>query len=284
MNNNDYRITCITWSKSEICPIECFYSDEDHSFERGYKDWLISNITTGDKIWIPDLVPFQVGMFGFFQGLESKYRVDPEKYMNVMGLNNIGTDVVSEETTSDSAPVYQLLANNPYYTNYVDDCSRAVKPIMYLRHYYWSMRDQETTDLVNKGLINISDNNAGDNNAGDNSNITYEIVDKCRILNNEATMLDGLRVLCKDYSIPNNPNECTYLAAKFNQEYLKNVNYKTIRIFDKELSINGLMIESYNKYIHNNPDNYAIFKLIGTNDIKLDDSNKVKKDSSCVVM
>lgn len=42
---------------------------------------------------VPDLVPSQVGMFGFFQS--GDYRVDPEQYIKVMGLDNMPVEKIN---------------------------------------------------------------------------------------------------------------------------------------------------------------------------------------------
>ena len=47
----------------------------------------MTNLDTNENLWIPDLLPAQVSMFGFFQNLE--YRLDPEKYIRVTNASNI---------------------------------------------------------------------------------------------------------------------------------------------------------------------------------------------------
>lgn len=45
----------------------------------------MTNLNNNKKIWIPDLVPVQIGMFGFSQ--TSEYKVCIKDYVEVMGLS-----------------------------------------------------------------------------------------------------------------------------------------------------------------------------------------------------
>jgi len=88
LNGQKLRITLHIWGGAEQCAIENYFSTEYHGHDRGDRDWFVSNLDTNEKIWIPDLLPAQVGMFGFFQSSSSAYRLDPEQYIKVMGLKN----------------------------------------------------------------------------------------------------------------------------------------------------------------------------------------------------
>ena len=95
LNDKKLRITLYIWNGAEQCEIEKHFSTQYNSheikygcYERGDRDWFVTNLRTNDKIWIPDLLPSQVGMFGFFQSHSSAYRLDPEQYIKVFGLKN----------------------------------------------------------------------------------------------------------------------------------------------------------------------------------------------------
>lgn len=87
LNDQKLRITYVSWGGAEECPIEKTFSDKYHGYQRGDRDWFISNLDNGLNIWVPDLIPSQVGMFGFFQSPSSPYRLDPEMYIKVMGIS-----------------------------------------------------------------------------------------------------------------------------------------------------------------------------------------------------
>mgnify|MGYP006916426501 CR=1 FL=1 len=87
LNGQKLRITRCVWGGAEECSIEKHFSKKYNGYDRGDRDWFVTNLTTNEQIWIPDLLPAQVGMFGFFQSPCSPYRIDPIKYINVMGIN-----------------------------------------------------------------------------------------------------------------------------------------------------------------------------------------------------
>lgn len=87
INDQTLIIYCFVWTKSETCPIETFFNKRATFDNVGNKDYFIVNVKNKKSIWVPDLVMRQVGLFGFFQGEKSKYRVDPLKYIEVMGIN-----------------------------------------------------------------------------------------------------------------------------------------------------------------------------------------------------
>ena len=86
LNHQHLRITCMKWGGAEECPIKKSFTDKYNGYSRGDRDWFVTNLDNSTNIWIPDLLPAQIGMFGFFQSPSSQYRLDPELYIKVMGL------------------------------------------------------------------------------------------------------------------------------------------------------------------------------------------------------
>lgn len=117
LNGQHLLILSMHWSEKEYCPIDRYfhkldryapkyhdklesldtvYSDSPEEMDLpnttnsdqlyGNKDYFILNLNNDMSIWVPELVPKQVGKYGFFQGLKSKYRVDPLKYIKVFGI------------------------------------------------------------------------------------------------------------------------------------------------------------------------------------------------------
>lgn len=87
LNDQHLRITCLEWNGAEQCPIETYFSDKYHGYERGCSDWFIKNLDKNISIWVPDLLPAQMSMFGFCQSPMSVYRLDLVKYIQVMNIN-----------------------------------------------------------------------------------------------------------------------------------------------------------------------------------------------------
>ena len=94
LNNQQLRITCLVWGGAEECPIEKHFSDKYHGHSRayysGYRDWFVTNLTSRMQMWIPDLLPAQITMFGFSQSANLPYHLDLEKYITIMGLSRKG--------------------------------------------------------------------------------------------------------------------------------------------------------------------------------------------------
>ncbi len=89
LNKQQLRITCFVWGGAEQCPIEKSFSKQYHGYQRGDRDWFVTNLNLNLNIWIPDLLPAQISMFGFFQSQSSHYRLDLEKYVKIMGFNQL---------------------------------------------------------------------------------------------------------------------------------------------------------------------------------------------------
>lgn len=70
----------IEWGGSEQCPIYSAFETNYIGYRRGNCDWFIRNVFTGAQVWIPDLVVYQVGLFGFLQDETSPYRFDIANY------------------------------------------------------------------------------------------------------------------------------------------------------------------------------------------------------------
>jgi hypothetical protein len=87
LNGQHLRVTSIVWGGAETCPIEKSFTDKYHGYSRGDRDWLVTNLDRMCSIWIPDLLPSQIGLFGFCQSPSSAYRVEPETYVKVFGLD-----------------------------------------------------------------------------------------------------------------------------------------------------------------------------------------------------
>ena len=87
INGQHLRVLCFRWGGAEECSIEKHFDKKYHGYKRGDRDWFITNLDNNKSIWIPDLLPAQASMFGFFQSPTSYYRLDPKKYLIVMGIN-----------------------------------------------------------------------------------------------------------------------------------------------------------------------------------------------------
>jgi len=88
IDNIDYMIRQKTWLGSVSCPISNVVDkDMKHQFRSGGCDWFVTK--NNEMIWIPDLLPKQIGMWGFFQSQSSEYRLDPEKYIKFFNLNGL---------------------------------------------------------------------------------------------------------------------------------------------------------------------------------------------------
>jgi hypothetical protein len=92
LNGEELEVGCFVWGGAEECPIEKHFSEEYHGYQRGDRDWFIQNKEI--FLWVPDLIPSQVGFFGFFQGHKSEYRLDPVKYIKIMGLDKTPMEIV----------------------------------------------------------------------------------------------------------------------------------------------------------------------------------------------
>jgi hypothetical protein len=88
LNGQRLQVLCLIWQGAEECPIEkSFVKNKYFGYRRGDRDYYVKNLDRNIDMFVPDLLPHQVGMFGFFQGLESSYRMDPETYIKVFGLD-----------------------------------------------------------------------------------------------------------------------------------------------------------------------------------------------------
>lgn len=168
-NNQNLLIILLTWMGAEICPIEQEFLKEYYAFGKGYCDWLIINLDNMESLWVPDLVPYQIGMFGFFQDEYSEYRLDPQKYINFM---NIKPNVKPIKTNKKYIWVhYRLespmelthLYNYVNFQNITNDC-KTDKYDAYIRNLYDKrielcliIKDEEWFKNVNKlNVFNIN--------------------------------------------------------------------------------------------------------------------------------
>jgi hypothetical protein len=74
----------IEWGGAEKCPIYSHFEKKYIGYRRGNVDWFICNVVNGSQVWVPDLVVYQIGLFGFLQGLESPYRLDLKAYVDTV--------------------------------------------------------------------------------------------------------------------------------------------------------------------------------------------------------
>jgi len=88
VNGRNIYSICFIWNGAERCPIESFYTQKNFSYERGDRDYLFIDKDTEDVLFVPDLVPCQGAMFGFYQGKKSPYRLDPIRYINFFRIQN----------------------------------------------------------------------------------------------------------------------------------------------------------------------------------------------------
>lgn len=66
----------VEWQGAEKCPIYSYFEKTYIGALRGNVDWFICNVANGSMVWVPDLVAYQAGLFGFLQGPNSPYRLD----------------------------------------------------------------------------------------------------------------------------------------------------------------------------------------------------------------
>jgi hypothetical protein len=104
LNAQHLRVTCYVWGGAEQCPIEQSFTKEYFGYERGDRDWFVTNLDLKLQIWIPDLLPAQVAMFGFAQSLSSPYRLDLELYAKLMGLTGLVEPIKSHKVACWSRP------------------------------------------------------------------------------------------------------------------------------------------------------------------------------------
>jgi hypothetical protein len=50
----------------------------------GDKDWVIENLKSGERVFLPSQTLHMLVEHGFGQGLSSKFRVDPEQWVRVL--------------------------------------------------------------------------------------------------------------------------------------------------------------------------------------------------------
>ena len=86
INNQQIMAWRIIWGGAEECPIEKHFNSNYHGYSRGDRDWFVYNIDKHEGLWIPDLLPAQVGMWGFCQSPSSVYRLDLEKYLKIFNI------------------------------------------------------------------------------------------------------------------------------------------------------------------------------------------------------
>ena len=108
--NGKRLIVCqVKWNGAKECPIEKHFDETkyhgssskganplsggcDHGRapneldRKGDCDWFIYDYDNNQHLWVPDLLPAQIGMFVFQQGYGSLYRLNIEKYINVFNL------------------------------------------------------------------------------------------------------------------------------------------------------------------------------------------------------
>lgn len=112
LNNQHLSITCYIWNGAEQCPIEESFTDKYFGYQRGDRDWFVTNLDSKLKIWIPDLIPAQIGMFGFAHGI-SPYKLDLELYTKVMGLDRPHFEVQSIKLLSTHKKYYWGSPSSP---------------------------------------------------------------------------------------------------------------------------------------------------------------------------
>lgn len=66
--------------------IETHFNQNYNGYDRGDRDWMIS--TQFGAILLADLLPAQLGMFGFTQGRSSKYHLNLEQYLRVFQIGS----------------------------------------------------------------------------------------------------------------------------------------------------------------------------------------------------
>jgi len=133
INDQTLLIYCFMWSKSETCPIEKYFNKHSVLNDAGNKDFFIVNINNNKSIWVPDLVMRQIGLFGFFQGELSKYRIDPLQYIEVMGITNKLTPIKPIITTTS-----HKWLNRGIITGKIKNVSKRLQSNSYKAYMYGS--------------------------------------------------------------------------------------------------------------------------------------------------
>lgn len=192
LNGQHLLITCLIWGGAEQCPIEKSFSNKYHGYERGDSDWLVTNLDNNQSIWVPDLVPAQIGMFGFFQSPSSPYRIDIKQYINVFGKP---TEIIPIHTIDvwsfSGGPVMPIdLQVSSESINYFEAMNKPVEPIGHIG-YIFKLDSSEEKYQIKKEIncvdyqaylcIKISDNTEilvvnFKNSSWDNKQITELII------------------------------------------------------------------------------------------------------------
>ena len=90
MNLHDeiFDVYVYVWGGAEECPILSFFCDTYCGYSWGDRDWFFRKHSTNEWLHIGDLLPFQIGNFGFFQGKNSSYRIDPKKLISFFNMKS----------------------------------------------------------------------------------------------------------------------------------------------------------------------------------------------------
>jgi hypothetical protein len=105
INGQVYAGICCEWRGSETCPIELYFNPKlDNTFDwinykgwhRGNCDFYVIRESDGQILHVPDLMPYQVGMFGFTQGQASPYHVNLAKYLDFWNIKQTIPDLQVE--------------------------------------------------------------------------------------------------------------------------------------------------------------------------------------------
>lgn len=88
LHDKSFDVYVFVFGGAERCPILSHYDNKYYGYQWGDRDWFFINNETHETFFIGDLLALQILNYCFFQGFESKYRVDPEKIINFFGLKS----------------------------------------------------------------------------------------------------------------------------------------------------------------------------------------------------
>jgi hypothetical protein len=83
---DQFTVIKISFGGSEECPFKSPDDKKYRGYEYGSHDWIFVNNNTEKIMHIGDLLFHQITEHHFFQGSESKYRIDPKNLINFFGL------------------------------------------------------------------------------------------------------------------------------------------------------------------------------------------------------
>lgn len=123
--NDELIVIKITWGGAEPCPFQSLDDKKYYGYEYGSHDWIFINSITNDVLHVGDLLFHQIVKHHFFQGKNSKYRVDPLRLITFFNLEtgiDYSSDFVEKKKwVVTSNQLYNNIISSKVYT--INDCS-----------------------------------------------------------------------------------------------------------------------------------------------------------------